>query len=524
MAAPITSTKVEKAHILQLPAKASKDGPEVGKKAVMDVQFNPMSLRISRTNNPDSAATATGPKRQHSAPQPATLTFDLEFDTAEITVKSIDPKAQNAAKDPRDVRQLTAQLRQFVLPSGKNKTDPPPRILFLWGSLHFPGIVTSLTEDLDYFAPNGTPLHAKLSLTITEQDLSFEANATGPGAIPFSNAVKPGQSPPGSTPGTQGTGSPTSAVSANGGESVQQLLTRTGADPSAWRAAMNGLTSPIGLAAGAQVQLDAGITAGAGMSVGAGAAVGAGVGLGVSAGFSASAGVSAQAVLGGALGIGASAGVSAGLGVSAGAAASAGGAVGVGGSVGVGVSAAGGGAANVAGSASAEVSQIASLGGSVAVTAGGSGGESPQMSAGFVLAAGGGVAASANLVVSARADAQTISARSAFEVPAGPIRGSLGVPALASPSAAAAVVDARATSYGMSIPLRARASAKTVAGVTAGGPVSVSARAQRAEIVESPSGPPWQQLTDDGGTRSGIDALQRARDDRPGTMRWTPGR
>jgi hypothetical protein len=188
------------------------------------------------------------------------------------------------------------------------------------------------------------------------------------------------------------------------------------------------------------------------------------------------------------------------------------------------LSAGGGISADVAGSASAEVSQIASFGGSVPVTAGGSGGASDQMSAGFVLAAGGGVAASANLVASARADAQTTSARSAFDVPAGPIRGSLGVPALASPSAAAAVVDARATSYGMSIPLRARASAKTVAGVTAGGPVSVSARAQRAEIVESPFGPPWQQLTDDDGTRSGIDALQRTRDDGPGTMRWTPGR
>ena len=506
MTAPTTTT-VDKAHILKLPAKAGKDGPLSGAVAAMDVQFNPMSLRISRTNNPDSAATTQGQKRQHSAPQPATLTFDLEFDTAEMTGDGAIPK---------DVRELTAQLRQFVLPSGDKKTDPPPRILFQWGPLQFPGIVTSLTEDLDYFAPNGTPLHAKLSLTITEQDLSFEANTAGPGAVQFSNATKPGVPPHGSTPGTQGTGSPTSVVPANAGESVPQLLTRTGADPSAWRAAMNGLSSPIGLAAGAQVQLDAGITAGAGISIGAGAgaAVGAGVGLGVSAGFSASAGVSAGAALGGALGIGGSAGVSAGVGLSAGAGAS----------LGVGVSAGGGVSAGVAGSASAEVSQIASFGGSVPVTAGGSVGSSDQMSAGFVLAAGGGVAASANLVASARADTQTTSARSSFEVPSGPVRGSLGVPALASPSAAAVVVDPRAISYGQSIPLRARASAVTVAGVAAGGPVSVSARAQRAEIVESPSGPPWQQLTDDGGDRSATDALQRTRDDGPGTMRWTPGR
>ena len=333
MAAP-TNPKVDKARISRLPAEAPKDAT-LHPECTIEVQFNPTSLKISRTNNPDSGATANNQKRTHSAPQPATLTFDLEFDTGEIADKANGGRA-------KDVRKLTADVREFVEPSGVNKTGPPPRILFQWGPLSFPGIVTNLTEDLDYFAPDGTPLRAKLSVTISEQNLKYEAKATGPGAVQFTQAAKPGEPPPGATPGSQGTGSPTSAVSANGGESVQQLLTRTGADPSAWRAAMNGLTSPIGLAAGAQVQLDAGITAGAGISVGAGAAVGAGVGLGVSAGFSASAGVSAQAALGGALGIGASAGVSAGLGVSAGAAASAGGAVGVGGSVGVGVSAGGG--------------------------------------------------------------------------------------------------------------------------------------------------------------------------------------
>jgi hypothetical protein len=509
MTAP-TTAKVDKAHISKLPDKAqTKDAPLVAQETIA-VQFNPTSLKISRTNNPDSAATTQGQKRQHSAPQPATLSFDLEFDTGEIAV----------AGKAKDVRELTADVRKFVEPGGANKTDPPPRILFQWGPLSFPGIVTNLTEDLDYFAPDGTPLRAKLSVTITEQNLKFEANAIGPGASQAINVTKPGESPRGSTPGTQGTPNPTSVVPANAGESVQQLLTRTGADPSAWRAAMNGLNNPIGLAAGAQVQLDAGITAGAGISIGAsaGAAFGAGVGLGVSAGFSASAGVSAEAALGGALGIGATAGVSAGVGVSAGAA------VGVSGSAGVGVSAGAGVSANVAGSASAEVSQIASFGGSVPVTAGGSVGASDQMSAGFVLAAGGGVAASANLVASARADAQTTSARSSFEVPPGPVQGSLSVSAVASPSAAAATVDARATSYGMSIPLRARATAVTVTGVAAGGPVSVSARAQRAEIVELPSGPPWQQLTDDDGIRTGVDALQRSRDDGPGTMRWTPGR
>jgi hypothetical protein len=123
-----------------------------------------------------------------------------------------------------------------------------------------------------------------------------------------------------------------------------------------------------------------------------------------------------------------------------------------------------------------------------------------------------------------RADAGVASARASFDVPAATtVTASLGRAAIASPAAAAAVVDARATSYGQSIPLRARASAITVTGVAAGGQVSVSARAQSTEIVVLPSGAPWQQLTDDS-VRTETDKRQRSRDDGPGTMRWTPGR
>jgi len=520
MTTPKTA-RVEKARLSKLPQDVKGlDAATVRGEEPIDVQFNPTSLKISRQNNPDTAATTQGQKRQQSAPQPATLTFDLEFDTGEI--------AGDSPTKPMDVRKLTADVRKFVQPSGEKKTGPPPRILFEWGPLRFPGIVTNLTEDIDYFAPDGTPLRAKLSLTITEQDLAFEANVEGLGARRATNATKPGQAPHGSTPGTRGAANPTSVQTANAGESVQQLLTRTGADPAAWRAAMNGLSSPVGLSAGAQVQLSAGIAAGAGLtaSAGAGASLGAGAGLGVSAGFSASAGVSAQAALSGALGMSASAGLSAGAGFGAaagfGASAGAGASVGIGGGASAGVSFGAG--AGVAATASAELSRIASVGGTVGVTAGGSVGASEQMSAGFVLAAAGGVTASANLVAAGRADAGVTAARSSFEVPSARVSGSLGVPTVASPSAAAAVVDTRATSYGQSIPLRTRATAVTVTGVAAGGPVSVSARAQSTEIIVSPSGPPWQGLTDDGGRRSKIDVVQRSSDDGPGTMRWTPGR
>ena len=110
MTAP-TTTKVEKARLSKLPAKAKANDPKLQGEGAVEVQFNPTSLKISRTNNPDSAKTTQGQKRQHTAPQPATLTFDLEFDTAEI--------ADGGTGKAKDVRSLTAEVRKFVSPQNK---------------------------------------------------------------------------------------------------------------------------------------------------------------------------------------------------------------------------------------------------------------------------------------------------------------------------------------------------------------------------------------------------------------------
>src|SRR4051812_49111464 len=64
------------------------------------VQFNPTSLKISRSNNVDKGGAGTRTaKRQKPSVEDATLTFDLEFDTADTPT--------------RDVRSLTLMVRQF---------------------------------------------------------------------------------------------------------------------------------------------------------------------------------------------------------------------------------------------------------------------------------------------------------------------------------------------------------------------------------------------------------------------------
>jgi hypothetical protein len=248
------------------PPRVTVDGPAI------NVQFNPTSLRIERRNDTSGGATTRAQRRQQPNEGHATLSLDLEFDSAE----------GDADGRPLDVRTLTHQLRQFAEPPAGGGKKAPPRMRFVWGTFQFDGIVNSLTEEIDYFSPEGMPLRAKLSMSIAGQDLAFEANQRSPGSR---TDESPGGG--GSGPGSAPSRTPDVAAAAQDGESVQQALSRLGLDPSAWRAAMAGLESPLGLAAGAQLQVDAT----ASLSAGLGAGVGLGVGLGVGAGVGATVGV-----------------------------------------------------------------------------------------------------------------------------------------------------------------------------------------------------------------------------------------
>lgn len=373
--------------------KNGKPSYEAEDKGSFEVQFNPTSLKITRSNNIDKGGgTTRTQKRQTPSVQPATLSFDLEFDTAE----------GDAQGNPQNVRDLTHVVRQFIEPTKENAKAPPPAVRFEWGAFMFQGIVTQLTEDLDLFSPKGLPLRAKVSLTITEQNPDWEAGAIGPGARNARAARVPGTTPAGRPTGPGGAAAPagvggagpgagpgpdpvTTAL-AKAGESVQQLLARLDEDPAAWRTAMTGLQSPLALSAGAQVQLGASISAGAG--------------LGSSAGFTAAVGIGATTSLQGALGRGAS----------------------------------------VAGAADVLV------GGSAF---GVSSGAAAEVRAGFVLAESGGVAAAATLVAGVEAGLARSSARAAFVVPPLAAGGSGTAGASLGP-------DPRSLAYGRGVPLRAR--------------------------------------------------------------------
>ncbi|WP_055552304.1 hypothetical protein [Streptomyces kanamyceticus] len=243
-------------------------------KDVLDVQFNPTSLKIQYSNNADAGGvTARAQPRQNASVQPAVLSFDLEYDTAEETGV--------------DVRTLTAAVRRFVRPPRNEPKSPAPLVRFHWGTFLFDGRVTQVTEDIDYFSPEGRALRARLSLSITEQDPALEANAIGPGArtddraadtggaAPVSPSPRPLAPPPGPHPLRRGTAAPQRVVPALEGESLQGLAARVGGSPAAWRALADGIDDPLNLTAGLAVRAGAEIEASAGLGTSAGFAAGA---------------------------------------------------------------------------------------------------------------------------------------------------------------------------------------------------------------------------------------------------------
>lgn len=244
--------------------KGAKSADRSGAGSRIPVQFNPTSLRLQRQSSQKRSGMVTKNQQvQYPSTQAATLSFDLEFDSAEDVSGG---RAGQSAARPVDVRTRSGRITALTRPATADPAGAPHRVRFEWGSFAFQGVVTQTTEEYDYFAPDGTPLRCKVSVTIEEQDPAFEANAKGAGARTDSGAPLPGgaparpplpgpglRPPPGATPGRAGTSDPLRSVAARQGESVQQVAAREGGDPSAWRALMTDLSAPTGLAAGTPV-------------------------------------------------------------------------------------------------------------------------------------------------------------------------------------------------------------------------------------------------------------------------------
>ena len=138
----------------------------------IEFMFNPNQLAFSQQINltkDRGARTGRGlPKVSFAYPEPCSLTInDIVFDTYEegsSVLKHIKPfeKALNFAE------------------SGPGKEKRPPTYVFTWGSQQYIRcFITNLTYNLTLFLPDGTPVRAKINLTLEEIDESTSQPGMG---------------------------------------------------------------------------------------------------------------------------------------------------------------------------------------------------------------------------------------------------------------------------------------------------------------------------------------------------------
>ena len=290
---------LEKARLMEIDAD---EAARVVPGTEIPVQFNPQSLKLSLANKLETQDTQGQQTRQYLGKTSTTLAFELQFDTSD----------EGATDAPVSVRTRTAAVERFVLPKGEGKQkQKPPKARFVWHELQIDGIIEDLSIDFDLFASDGTPLRAKMSVTMKEQDAKYQMGKSGPGANTAAGASLPGVG--GAGPGSFGASVGVSAgagVSAGlgvgvslgagvsvgasltdstrvalSGESAAEFATRNGLDPAAWRGVSAGLDSTLSLKGGAEVDFNASLSSASGVGVAVGLETGASASLEASFGL-----------------------------------------------------------------------------------------------------------------------------------------------------------------------------------------------------------------------------------------------
>jgi hypothetical protein len=211
---------------------------ELGSPAPVEVQFNPETLKVTYSNSVSGGDQAGSAAKQFVSKSSTKLAVELWFDAS-------------AKEGAGDVRADTQKVLYFFKPvdQGKGKAPAPPPVRFQWGSFLFEGVMDSMDETLEFFSADGRALRAKVSISISRQDIQLAQPA----------AASSGGGVPGTTPRTQ----------AKAGDSLQAMIGRargTGAGAEGWQAiaAANGIENPRRLEPGSFVDLDAGIRIGVG--------------------------------------------------------------------------------------------------------------------------------------------------------------------------------------------------------------------------------------------------------------------
>jgi hypothetical protein len=134
---------------------------------VVEVQFNPASLKITYANKIQNADQSFGSTMQFVGRGSSTLSADLIFDVS----------GENAS-DKQDVRRMTEKIAAFIRTtqtgSGKKTQYKVSGMRFQWGTFLFDGILESMNETLELWSEDGRPLRAMVSISLQQPGIHYD--------------------------------------------------------------------------------------------------------------------------------------------------------------------------------------------------------------------------------------------------------------------------------------------------------------------------------------------------------------
>lgn len=157
------------------------------------VQYNPKELKFARSVSWKKKENigSDGVPLEYEKGDPNVLTMELFFDTT-----NEDP--------PSDVRTTwTHGLLQFTkadyTPSGSQSTARPKVLEFIWSGFRYKGVIEKLDIQYLMFASDGTPIRAKVTLSMKEWNEDYTWSGAGASGFELPDlaliTTKPGDTP-----------------------------------------------------------------------------------------------------------------------------------------------------------------------------------------------------------------------------------------------------------------------------------------------------------------------------------------
>ena len=142
---------------LPIPGLGAED-----KESEMTFMFNPTEYRLSQTVNVEHSKSrwTPGGKVEYTGTSHLTVSMQLFFDDFGSLKGDVTPK-------------ITKLLSWQKPDTSKKKPKPPPLVKFEWGNKQlttFKGVITQLNITYTVFGKDGTPIQAKVDLTLEGAD------------------------------------------------------------------------------------------------------------------------------------------------------------------------------------------------------------------------------------------------------------------------------------------------------------------------------------------------------------------